>query len=98
MKKIALSIAIVLGISFSAFAQSQNGGGLFQYGGVSDEEYYYGSIWFALDQNNNFQRDGDLLPGLPGHGQTDNQDAPLDGGALLLIGFGAVYALRKRQK
>ena len=93
MKKIALTIAIVLGISMSSFAQ----GGLFQYGEVSDQDYY-GSAWYALDQNNEFQRNSLLLPGLPFHGETDNMDAPLGGGALLLIGFGAAYALKKRNK
>ena len=91
MKKLALTIAIVLGISICSYAQW--GGGLFQYGEVSDEDYY-GSAWYALDQNN--ARNG--LPLLPGHGETQNQDAPLGGGALLLIGFGAAYALKKRNE
>lgn len=96
MKKTLLTFAIVLGISLAASAQW--GGGLFQYGEVSDENYY-GSAWYALNQNNEFQRTGGLLtPGLPIHGETDNMDAPLGGGALLLIGFGAAYALKKRNK
>ena len=94
MKKTLLTFAIVLGISMSSFAQ----GGLFQYGEVSDEDYY-GTAWYALNQNNEFQRNvGLLTPGLPIHGETDNMDAPLGGGALLLIGFGAAYALKKRCK
>ena len=92
MKKLALTFAIVLGISLSTYAQW--GGGLFQYGEVSDEEYY-GSAWYALDQNNTRQG---LFPCLPNHGEQDNQDAPLGGGALLLIGFGAAYAMKKRSK
>lgn len=96
MKKTLLTFAIVLGISMSSFAQW--GGGLFQYGEVSDQDYY-GSAWYALDQNYEFQRNvGLLTPGLPIHGETDNMDAPLGGGALLLIGFGAAYALKKRCK
>lgn len=95
MKRIALTIAILLGICFAA--KAQQGGGLFQYGEVSDQDYYYGSVWYALDQNNDFQRNSLLLPGLPNHGETDNMDAPLGGGALLFIGFGAVYALKKRK-
>ena len=93
MKKTFLTIAIVLGMSIGAFAQ----GGLFQYGEVSDEDYYYGSAWYALDQNNDFQRSL-LLPGLPIHGEDNNQNAPLGSGALLLIGFGAAYALKKRNE
>lgn len=94
MKKIVITTIIILSVSLSASAQ---GGGLFQYGEVGDQDYY-GSVWYTLDQNNEFQRNSLLMPGLPIHGETDNMDAPLGGGALLLIGFGAVYALRKRQK
>ena len=93
MKKLALTIAIVLGISFGAFAQ----GGLFQYGNVSDEDYY-GSAYWALDENNRFGGDPNLFPFLPDHNEDDNQDAPLGGGALLLIGFGAAYALKKKNE
>ena len=78
MKKLVLTIAIVLGMGIAASAQ----GGLFKYGEQED---------FGMT------RDG-VLPGLPGHGETGNQDAPLGGGALLLIGFGAAYALKKRNE
>lgn len=44
-------------------------------------------------------REGDpATPGVPIHGQTGNQNAPLGSGALLLIGFGAAYALSKKKK
>ena len=43
-------------------------------------------------------KDDPTMPGLPGHGQSDNQSAPLGGGALLLIGFGAAYAMSKKSK
>ena len=93
MKKLALTFAIVLSFSLGAFAQ----GGLFQYGDVSDEEEYYGSAYYTLGQSN--MRTGGLFnPVLPEHGQEDNQSAPLGGGALLLIGFGAAYAAAKRRK
>ncbi len=88
MKKLTIIIAIVLGLEIGAHAQ----GGLFQYGAVSDEEYY-GS---ATDQVNH--RDGLLLPGLPLHGTENHENAPLGGGAIMLIGFGVVYALKKRNK
>ena len=32
------------------------------------------------------------------HGMDTDSEAPLSGGALLLIGFGAAYALKKREK
>ena len=106
MKKLALTIAIVLGFCFSTFAQTENAGGLFQYGNTNEEEEYIGSAWFALDQNNNVNQDEGLFsllragftPGLPGHNSDQNETAPLGGGALLLIGFGAAYALKKRSK
>ena len=96
MKKIAFTIAIVLGIGMSSFAQ----GGLFQYGEVSDEDYYTGTAWYALNLNNEFQihkSGGLIIPNLPTHGEEDNTDAPLGSGILLLIGFGAAYALKKRK-
>ena len=80
MKKLALTIAIILGMSLGAFAQ----GGLFGKGETRNAE--------------NTRDGGLLMPGLPGHGETDSQDAPLAGGALLLIGFGAAYAAAKKNK
>ena len=93
MKKLVLTIAIVLGMTFGASAQyfakndqPNQGGGLFGRGMVSDEIYYG-----AAGANSN-------LPLLPIHNQDGNQDAPLGSGALLLIGFGAAYAASKRRK
>lgn len=37
-------------------------------------------------------------PGLPDHGQNGNQPAPIGSGALMLIGFGAAYAIYKKNK
>ena len=94
MKKLALTFAIVLSFSLGAFAQ----GGLFQYGDVSDEDYY-GSVYYGYDQFD--MRDpssSGLFPKLPSHGVEENQNAPLGSGALLLIGFGAAYAAAKRRK
>ena len=77
MKKLVLTIAIVLGMGFAASAQ-----GLFDRGPESNQN-----------------RDGLLTPGLPNHGEDTNQPAtPLGGGALLLIGFGAAYAMSKKRK
>lgn len=84
MKKLLIILAIVLGLSFGAFAQ----GGLFQYGAVSDEEYYRAS-----------SRDGSTpLLSLPGtHGETNDVQAPLSDSALLLVGLGAAYLVRKKR-
>ena len=94
MKKLALTFAIVLGLSLSTFA---GGGGIFKRGYEAEEETKDRSGYF-----NYFDifRSGEdpYLPGLPDHGEDENQDAPLGGGALLLIGFGAAYALKRSKK
>ena len=90
MKKLALTIAIILGMCITSFAQSQRGGGLFQYGWVSDEEYY-GADSYDRPIGPGFSL---LLP--TEHNTQNDYDAPLGSGALLLIGFGAAYALKKK--
>ena len=92
MKKLALTIAFVLALCIASFAQSQRGGGLFQYGWVADEEYY-GAEGYNFDRptGTGFSL---LLPTT--HNTTNDYNAPLGSGALLLIGFGAAYALRKK--
>ena len=94
MKKLALTIAVVLGMSIGAFAQ----GGLFQYGNTN--QAFSSPTWFGTTTSwqTNWNRDGGN-PLLPGHGSDENQAAaPLGSGALLLIGFGAAYALKKRNQ
>ena len=83
MKKTIITLAIIFGLGLGAYAQ----GGLFGYGAVSDEEYYGSGYDNRTDPT---------MPLLPYHGQTENQQAPLGGGALLLIGFGAAYAMKKK--
>ena len=88
MKKLVLTIAIVLGMTFGASAQyfgdngQPQGGGLFGRGETRD-----GGNASSVS-----------APLLPGHGLNTNQDAPLGGGALLLIGMGAAYAMAKKNK
>lgn len=95
MKKLTLTIAIVLGMTLGLSAQQQ-GGGLFERGYVSDEVYYNsGSSYYdnlfrlSLDPS-------DLV--LPDHGGNDDVDAPLGGGIALLLGMGAAYAVAKKRK
>ncbi len=38
------------------------------------------------------------IPGLPNHGMTDNVDAPLGSGIVVLLGLGAAYGFAKRRK
>ena len=90
MKKLVITIAIILGTAFTASAQyfgdngQPNGGGLFGRG--------------ATPENSMNAQGGSGTPLLPIHGQTENQDAPLGGGVFLLIGFGAVYAMTKKNR
>ena len=88
MKKLALTIAIVLGLSMTTFA-NPDGGGLFQRGEVSPEaNAIYGN------------REGNpLLPN--NHGLPGNQDAnetPLGSGIVVLLGLGAAYAVGKKRR
>ncbi len=85
MKKLALTIAIVLGLSMTTFA---DGGGLFQRGATSEQNTAWGD------------RTGEN-PLLPNHGQNTNQDAnetPVGTGIALLLGLGGAYLVAKRRK
>ena len=87
MKKLALTIAVVLGLSLTTFAN--NDGGLFQRGATETTNGVYGD------------RGGVMTPGLPGggeHGLTDNGDAPLGSGVAVLLGLGAAYMVAKKRK
>lgn len=84
MKKLAIIIAFVLGMSTFAFAQ----GGLFQRGAEPG-----GKIYGPRNSNGM-----PLLP--TEHNQSGNQDAdaPLGGGLLILTALGAGYAIVRRKK
>ena len=101
MKKLFLTAAIILGYAMGSFAQNQEyNGGLFRRG------YCY--EWMIYDEW--LSRDGGTFSlCLPGHNFTTNWNGgsqghdndlivPLGNGALLLIGFGAAYAMTKRNK
>ncbi len=87
MKKLVLTVAIVLGLSMASFAE---GGGLFGQGQNVEE-----STPTTMLSN----RDG-IFPGLPGggHGQGGNQPAPVGSGIAVLIGLGAAYAYAKKRE
>ena len=88
MKKQLLTIAIILGLGMTAFADP-NGGGLFNRGAVIEDEEYYGA---------GYNRDG-MLPGLPNHNQQGNQDAvPLGSGIAVLATLGGAYLVAKKRK
>ena len=89
MKKLALTLAIVLGMSFGAFAQE---GGLFGYGFVGEQNNWDNQNW-----NRTTGILGITLPQVHNY-EYDQPAAPLGSGALLLIGFGAAYALKKKNQ
>ena len=82
MKKTIMTIAIVLGLSMTTFA---DGGGLFQRGETPEQDGVYGTR-------------GGGMPGLPGHGGTGNQDAPVGTGIAIMTALGAAYLVGKRRK
>ena len=101
MKKLALTIAIVLGMTLGVSAQmsQQTSGGLFERGHATNELYYgFGSS----NYDNLFGNlRGGLFPGMPFHGETDSQNAdtsPLGSGIAVLLGLGAAYAAAKKRK
>ena len=87
MKKIALTLAIVLGLSMTTFA---DGGGLFQRGANPEE------------QNGVFgNRTDPATPLLPNHGLTGNQDAdqvPMGTGIAVLAALGGAYLVAKKRR
>ena len=86
MKKLAMTFAIVLGLSLTTFADP-NQGGLFQRGEATEPtpDAIYGIRTPAM-------------PNLPTHDATGNQDAPLGSGITLLLGLGGAYLVGKKRR
>ena len=86
MKKLALTLAIVLGLGMASYAE---GGGLFGQGQSVAEENTTTTM---------YNRDG-LFPALPGqHGTGQHQPAPVGSGIAVLIGLGAAYAFAQKRE
>ena len=86
MKKLAMTLAIVLGLGMASYA---NGGGLFGQGQAAPEE------------SNTSVMSGNRLGGapvLPPHNQGTSQPAPLGSGIAVLVGLGAAYAVAKKRE
>ena len=82
MKKLALTIAIVLTMGLSAMAQD---GGLLNRG-----------VSFDKQEKNGLR--GGIGPSLPGgHGETGDVDAPLGSGVAVLLSLGAGYLVGKKR-
>ena len=95
MKKLVLTAAILMGFVMGSFAQHS----LFEGKGNQTK----GGLFYRGDFSENYTKNDESLF-LPTHNVLGNADAdvepeaPLGGGALLLIGFGAAYAMSKRNK
>ena len=89
MKKQLITIAIVLGLSMTSFAQ----GGLFHRGANADGTPAEVSLTGDGTKGN---RSGE--PMLPIHEQQGSQPAPLGSGIVLLTALGAGYVVAKRRK
>ena len=93
MKKLTLTIAIILGMTMTTFADD---GGLFHRGnnaknGASGYSLFGSKLGETRD-------DTDIHPMLPMHGETENQDAPLGSGIVALMSLGAAYMVAKRRR
>ena len=85
MKKLALTIAIILGLSMTSFADP-NGGGLFQRGETPE----YKGLYNTRDES----------PLLPEHGLSENQGAttPLGTGIAVLAALGGAYLVANKRR
>jgi hypothetical protein len=96
MKKLVLTAAILMGFVMGSYAQHS----LFEGKGNQTK----GGLFYRGDFSENYTKGEDINLWLPTHNINGNGDAtnepeaPLGGGALLLIGFGAAYAMSKRNK
>ena len=92
MKKLALTIVIVLGLGVSAFAD----GSLFQRS-YNAENGRSGYLYFG-QQASLFRETETPQPLMPLHGLEDDQDAPIGSGIVMLMGLGAAYLVGKKRR
>ena len=94
MKKLALTLAIVLGVAFTGMAQ--------QGGGMLKRSQDYENARNANRMGGVRQGTGDIGLVLPGaHGESNDTPAdtmPLGSGIVLLAGMGAAYLVSKKRK
>ena len=93
MKKLTLTIAIILGMATTTFA---DGGGLFNRGNNA-RNGASGYSYFSTDGIGDMRTD-EPTPLLPMHGLDDNQDAPLGSGIVVLMSLGAAYMVAKKRR
>ena len=91
MKKLIITIAILLGLGITSFAED-NSGGLFGRAGNGNGSHSGYVLFEAKDSEST----SDVpTPMLPQHGQDTNQPAPLGSGIAILVGLGSAYLVRK---
>ena len=89
MKKLIATTAIILGLGLTSFAQ----------GNMFHRNNGDGSSYFAEQSTGMRGGEGGILtPGLPTHGLSENQNAPLGSGIVLLTALGAGYVVAKRRR
>ena len=93
MKKLTLTIAILLGITMTTFAD----GGLFNRGNNAENGQASGYIYFGAKAEVD-NAVSPAMPLLPQHGQETNQSAPLGSGIALLMGLGTAYLVGKKRR
>ena len=91
MKKLTITLTVILGLSMTTFAQ----GSMFhrENSGDNGNAVYQDRSYFSKAGG-----DTPLTPGLPIHGQTSSQDAPLGSGIVLLTALGAAYLVGKKRR
>lgn len=85
MKKVLVTLTIVVALGFAANAQYYNG---------NNDNFF--NTWDDVGNGLNKPGDGSL-PGIPGgHGGHGDVPVPLGSGLLILAALGATYALKKK--
>ena len=90
MKKQIITLAIILGMAMTGFAQG--GGSMFHRENSGDNGT---SLYKGMNREDT--ENPITMPGLPSHGSTDSQNAPLGSGIAMLFGLGAAYAVAKKR-
>jgi len=99
MKKLIVTIAIVLGMGIGAIAQTD--GGLMGRGDMPENYNNWSSNWATTQEwlTSGLRTGGDGLLSLPGtHGSDQDATAPLGTGIVILLSLGGTYLVAKRRK
>ena len=92
MKKLTLTLTLILGITMTTFAD----GGLFNRG-YNAENGYSGYNYFGAKAEGD-KAGSPAMPLLPNHGESGNQPAPVGSGIAVLMGLGAAYMVAKKRR